>query len=253
MRICPPEFEALLTPAGRRLLAGRHRAVGALAEPGRRFIALAGMIDKGKAERLRLLLERALGPHLSRLEAPIPPEIIPRMTRNYQERLPKTVRVSTAYLDRRRAPAHAAAEKIGLTAMLRSESFACFVERVAGAALRRRCGMQALRYGPGDYAGPHTDHHPQEPTARDGYIDCHLTLCGPGVARQWLVYEEGGHFSRLESVARLGGITIYRLPFWHYTTPLVAKPRREDEARRWVLLGTFLYRRVACASATART
>jgi hypothetical protein len=33
---------------------------------------------------------------------------------------------------------------------------------------------------------------------------------------------------------------VYRLPFWHYTTPLVAKPGAEDAARRWVLLGTFL-------------
>jgi hypothetical protein len=46
----------------------------------------------------------------------------------------------------------------------------------------------------------------------------------------------------------MGGITAYRLPFWHYATPLVAKPGREREARRWVLLGTFLF-----ASPKART
>jgi hypothetical protein len=33
---------------------------------------------------------------------------------------------------------------------------------------------------------------------------------------------------------------VYRLPFWHYTTPLVGRPGKEDAARRWVLLGTFL-------------
>jgi hypothetical protein len=33
---------------------------------------------------------------------------------------------------------------------------------------------------------------------------------------------------------------VYRLPFWHYTTPLAAKPGAEATARRWVLLGTFL-------------
>jgi len=32
------------------------------------------------------------------------------------------------------------------------------------------------------------------------------------------------------------------LPFWHYTTPLVAKRGRAKDAARWVLLGTFLYR-----------
>ena len=45
----------------------------------------------------------------------------------------------------------------------------------------------------------------------------------------------------METAARSGRITAYRLPLWHYTTPLVAKRGREAEARRWVLLGTFLF------------
>jgi hypothetical protein len=36
-------------------------------------------------------------------------------------------------------------------------------------------------------------------------------------------------------------VTAYRLPFWHYTTPLVGAPK----AARWVLLGTFLFHRTA--------
>src|SRR6266436_8356641 len=74
-----------------------------------------------------------------------------------------------------------------------------------------------------------------------GYIDIHLSLAGPAVAQQWLVYAVAGHFTKIESVARPGRVTAYRLPLWHYTTPLVAKRGREHEARRWVLLGTFLY------------
>ena len=42
-------------------------------------------------------------------------------------------------------------------------------------------------------------------------------------------------------VAESGCLTLYRLPFWHYTTPLQAKPKQETKAARWVLLGTFLY------------
>jgi hypothetical protein len=56
------------------------------------------------------------------------------------------------------------------------------------------------------------------------------------------VYEQRGHFSQVQDVVMRGGITCYRLPFWHYTTPLVARPRRQADARRWVLLGTFLDR-----------
>ena len=36
-------------------------------------------------------------------------------------------------------------------------------------------------------------------------------------------------------------LTLYRLPFWHYTTPLQAKRGQERKEARWVLLGTFLY------------
>ena len=83
--------------------------------------------------------------------------------------------------------------------------------------------------------------HPEEPEARQGYVDIHLTLTSPAVAQQFLVYAVSGHFSRVETTARSGRITAYRLPLWHYTTPLVAKRGREAEARRWVLLGTFLF------------
>ena len=47
----------------------------------------------------------------------------------------------------------------------------------------------------------------------------------------------------MASVNTVGGVTAYRLPFWHYTTPLQAKPGREGDAHRWVLLGTFTYAR----------
>jgi len=38
--------------------------------------------------------------------------------------------------------------------------------------------------------------------------------------------------------ARPERITLYRLPFWHYTTPLQVHPRRTS-ARRWLVLGSF--------------
>jgi hypothetical protein len=180
---------------------------------------------------------------LSLMEAPIPPEATWEMTENYGELLPKTARVRTAYLERRRSRAHAIAEEIGLAAMLRSASCRAFVEEIAGKQLRRGNGIQVLCYGPGDYAGPHNDHHPEEPAARHGYLDLHVSLSGRGVAQQWLVHAAQGHFSRIADVATAGGVTAYRLPLWHYTTPLVARDgAAAGAARRWVLLGTFLYR-----------
>ena len=237
----PAEFEDLLSRDGRRVLAGSSPWCGALADPRRRFVALSGMIPAARANALRALLDRRLHGALSPMAAPIPPEATWEMRENYGELLPKTARVLTAYLERRRGRASAVAGEIGLAAMLRSASFRAFVEAVAGKPLRPRNGIQALCYGPGDYAGPHNDHHPVEPAARGGYVDCHVSLASPAIAHQWLVYAERGHLSRIESVATAGGITVYRLPFWHYTTPLAARPGRESAARRWVLLGTFLY------------
>jgi len=241
LRKFPAEFESFLGPAGRRLLAGRSPLMGALADPRRRFLAADGLLDGSKLEAARRLLDRALLPQLSRIDRPIPPEATWEMKENYGELLPKTMRVSTSTFERRRGRAWEAAEAIGLVTMLRSASFYEFAQHLAGRKLARHWGIQALCYGPGDYAGPHNDHQPENPKARQGYIDIHLSMAGPAVAQQWLVYAVAGHFTKIESVARSGHVTAYRLPLWHYTTPLVARKGREGEARRWVLLGTFLY------------
>jgi hypothetical protein len=152
------------------------------------------------------------------------------------------VSVRTAFIDHARARARKRAVDSGLIAMLRSPGFHALAEALSGYPLRKKWGLQALCYLPGDYSGPHNDHHPDEPLGRDGYTDLHLTFCTDGVAQQLLVYERHHHLSQVQDVVTSGGVTCYRLPFWHYTTPLVARPRAEARARRWVLLGTFLDR-----------
>jgi hypothetical protein len=253
LRKFPAEFEDLLSPAGRSLLAGRSKLAGALADPRRRFLAADNLLDPAKLEAGRRLLDRALLPWLARIDHPIPPEATWDMTEDYAELLPKAARVSTAAFERRRGRAWEAAEQIGLAAMLRSTSFRSFAERLVGRPLARHWGIQALCYGPGDYVGPHNDHHPENPAARQGYLDVHLTLAGRSMGQQWLVYAVAGHFTRIERACVPGRITAYRLPLWHYTTPLVARRGREADARRWVLLGTFLYKDPGSppASATA--
>lgn len=234
----PVEFEDLLSRAGRQVLAGSHPLCGALANPRTRFLARDDLLDRARVGRLRRALEAELADTLEPLERPIPPETISEMRRDYGELLPKTSRARTIFFESRREPGVKAAERIGLAQMMRSKSFRAFAEALAGRKLAAGWGLQVLRYGPGDYAGPHNDHHPENKDAKAGYIDLHLSLCTPGVAHQWLVYSRAGHFSEIVSVAKPATMTAYRLPFWHYTTPLVGKPN----AARWVLLGTFLYR-----------
>jgi hypothetical protein len=236
----PAEFEDLLNAAGRRVLAGSHALCGALANPRVRFLARHDLLDRTRVERVRRALERSLADKLEPMERPIPPESISGMRHDYGELLPKTSRSRTIYFESRREPGVKEAEQIGLVRLMRSASFRAFAEALSGRRLAANWGLQALRYAPGDYAGPHNDHHPENKDARSGYVDLHVSLCSPGVAHQWLVYSRAGHFSEIVSVARPASLTAYRLPFWHYTTPLVAK--RGQAASRWVLLGTFLYR-----------
>jgi hypothetical protein len=236
------EFAELLTPRGRRVLEGRDRALcGAVGEGKARFVAAGGLLDRDACRRLLARLERTVRPALTPMADPIPAWTVRAMEQNYAELLPKTVRVQTAMLESRRARAYRLAEQVGLVDLLRSSTFHAFAEALCGQPLRRGWGIQALCYGPGDYAGPHNDHHPEEPDAKDGYLDLHVSLSTPAVAHQWLVYEQGGHLSQMQRVNTLGGVTAYRLPFWHYTTPLWPRPQQETNARRWVLLGTFLF------------
>lgn len=243
MKRFPREFEDLLTKTGRQVLAGKHPFLsGRLATGQGRFVASTELLDVKKSKGLAKLLDAALGDRMSPMEQKIPHRATWGMKRAYTEKLPKTVSVRTAMIDDDASPARKIAEDIGLIGMLQSKSFHAFAEALSGYPLRRQWGLQALCYWPKDYSGPHNDHHPDEPLGKDGYTDLHLTFCTEGVEHQYLVYEKNGHLSELQPIAVVGGVTCYRLPFWHYTTPLVPKAGREGDARRWVLLGTFLDR-----------
>jgi hypothetical protein len=221
------------------LAGGAPDICGALADPRRRFVALRGMVDTAKAERLRGTLEREMARLLTDLSQPIPPEAIWDMKQNYDDWLPKSVRCRTAYLENRRGAAWKRAKELGLIDLLSSDSMIAFGEAVLGRRLDRKGGQQVLRYGHGDYSGPHTDHTPEIKRAAKGYLDFHLSLVGPGVAHQYLVYAKSGHFTEMVPVAESGCLTLYRLPFWHYTTLLQAKPKQEKKAARWVAGDVF--------------
>jgi hypothetical protein len=220
----PTEFSELLKP----------RAVSRGDAP---FFAASDLIAPARAAASFALLERHLAPVLKPLVRAIPPETIANQTRNYQERLPKTVRNRAADIDGTRSKAAKLAAQIGLADMLSSTSYFAFAEKLAGRKLDPAFGRQVLRYAHGDYAGPHTDHHPEEPRARDGYFDLHVSFANRHATRQLLVYARSGHLDRAVDVAGPATIAAYRLPFWHYTTPLEGG----RNAARWVILGTFLY------------
>ena len=233
MKAFPGDFSKMLSPRGRKVLAGKDkRACGALAE--QRFFNAADLLDASSARAAPKLLAKAFSPLMVEMARVAPDPMSATVMAG--ERLPKTVRMLTT---QQNSPETVeAAKECGLLGMLQSPAYHDFVQALAGRPLKGPDTLQVLCYRPGDYAGPHTDNHPEEPAARNGYVDTHLTFCTPGVEHQYLVYEREGHLSEIQSIVATGSVTAYRLPFWHYTTPLVT---RSKATRRWLVLGTFLY------------
>jgi hypothetical protein len=197
-------------------------------------------VSPGRLAGLTQLLDQRLSSHLRTLCDPIPRDIIRNLKWNYSERLPKTMRVRTASLDSKSSKAGRVAAALGIVDLLASDQLRQFGERVTGKKLVPDPGRQVICYEPGDYSGPHTDHHPEQPEYRDGYIDIHIMLSSPAVASQLLVYERRRGF--LNEVAEIGrgmSIAVYQLPFWHYTTPMMARAGADD-ARRWLLLASYM-------------
>lgn len=237
MSVFPEEFDTLLSPRSRTVLEEPARLQAALR--ANRFVWLKNVLDARVLQRAIGSLDRELFQSLRVISGPIADDSILRMKENYSELLNKTMHFRTAFLKSTRSRSFAAASQLGLIHMLRSPSMAKFAETVTGLPLRRPCDVQVICYGDGDYAGPHNDHHPEDAGFRNGYVDIHLTLSHPRVAHQYLVYERRGHLSQIVNIAESGGIAVYQLPFWHYTTPLVAQRGWEHAAHRWLLLATF--------------
>lgn len=237
----PREFAELLTPRGQQILNGEAREECAqFGTTAAYFANFPKLVRRQEATACMRLLDEGLYDYLRVEQRQIPPESMTRMKVNYSESLQKTMHFKTATLNRKATRAYQAAERIGLLRMMRSESLARFVEMVTGLKLDRDLNIQVSCYEPGDYAGPHNDHHPEYPSIRNGYIDFHVMFANDAVAHHYLVYAERGHFSKIVDINIHGAISVYKLPFWHFTTPLAAKPGRETEARRWLLLGSFV-------------
>lgn len=240
MKRFPYEFSGLLTPKGLQTLNGEAPQSSKLFQNGKvKFASFSDLIKRDCVDDCIRLMDKYLYPHLKIEQRRIPPESITAMKQNYEERLSKTMRIKTAFFRRRDARSFQAADRIGLLDFMRSDSLLKFVESITGLQLKADWGVQVSCYEQGDYVGPHNDHHPEDPNLSSGFIDFHIMFSNNAVAHHYLVYEEDGHLSKIVDTNLRGGISLYKLPFWHYTTPLAGIAGREQEARRWLLLASF--------------
>lgn len=238
----PAEFADLLNRRGRRLFADPPQLESLIARRETPIVFFEDVIDADVARDCIRLLDEAMFPELRRMHVPIDREALTGMKHNHREELAKTVRVRTSTFNSRRSKGLDAARTIGLAQMMESKSFRGIAQAVTREPImQRRWGRQVICYETGDYSGPHNDHHPESPVARNGFLDLHVMFPNPGAAQQLLVYEQRGYLTSATDVSRKASIAIYRLPFWHYTTPLIARPGHEASARRWLLLGSFDY------------
>jgi hypothetical protein len=238
----PAEFSDLLTTRGLKILNSPDHALQ-FTNGNAYFANYPNLIRPSTANSCMKLLDDQFYDYLRVEQRKIPSDSITSMKENYSDTLNKTMHIKTAFLNRKTTRAYEAAERIGLLRMMRSESFARFAEATTGFELERELNMQVSCYEQGDYAGPHNDHHPEFPAIKDGYIDFHVMFANKDVGHHYLVYAEDGHFSKIVDINIHGAISVYKLPFWHFTTPLAAKPGREHTARRWLLLGSFVIKK----------
>jgi hypothetical protein len=228
----PAELEDLLSPRGRRVLAGKD-AGPAQALSDRRAVILSGLLDAKRAKQVPALLQRAFEAVLTPFATTAPPALT-ATHQSGQERLPAIARGARAELG---TPAAAErAHQIGLTALLTSASCRAFCERLAGGALPDGAADAVQLYRAFDYDGPRTGHRRGEVRVRYRAFELELGFATAGVTRQLAVHESDGHLESVGAVALQGGVIARLLPLWHYATPLETRSAREC---RWVIRRTF--------------
>lgn len=235
----PAEFEDLLNKNGKKIMKGHYTSENFGKKGGTPIEVLSNVIDKDVAADCVKILQQNFYGHLKNISSRIDQNAIPAMKKNYSEQLAKTLKMKTLELGVKKSKTNQLAHDCGLMEMLASDSLKAFAEMVTGEPFGSPENNQIICYQHGDYVSPHNDHHPENDNVKNGYYDIHIMFSNEHVQHQWLVYEKNGFLNSTYDIASPSAIAIYKLPFWHYTTPMMAKNNREDDAQRWLLLRSF--------------
>lgn len=239
MKKFPPEFEDILNEKGKNVLKGKYRNLVFGKRGATPIEVVSEIIDPKMAENCIRVLNRNFYDRLSRIHGKIDSMEIKKMRKNYSEKLGKTLRMKSIEIKGPRSLSYQLAHDCGLLQMLSSDSLRKFGEIIAKQKFGNVENNQLICYEHGDYVSPHNDHHPENKNVRNGYFDLHIMFSNTYVQHQFLVYEKGGFLNGVYDLSAPSGATVYKLPFWHYTTPLFGKVGKEKFARRWLILRSF--------------
>ena len=237
-KIFPKQFSDLLNRRGLQILAGKNNDY-----TDHKIAVAQNIIRPEYVSAILNELEHNIFPVLKNFHTQVPADSIKKMKKNYSEKLAKSMKMKSAELNSRNSIAYRIAYDLGLVDMLCSASYKSMGQALLGAKFGCSMGKQVICYQHGDYVSPHNDHHPENENLKNGYFDIQLMLSNQSVKHQWLVYEQNGFLNSMKDITSPSGIAVYRLPFWHYTTPLIARPTKINEARRWLLLHSFEFAR----------
>ncbi len=239
MKTFPSEFESLLNKKGKDILHGRLSFHPFAKRNSASIEVIKDIINKDVAYKCIQLLNKSFFANLKPLERTIDAQEMLEMKTNYSEKLGKTLRMKTVEIRNKKAQVYQKANECGLIQLLNSESLRIFGEKVVGDTFGRPLNNQIICYENNDYVSPHTDHHPENDNINKGYYDIHLMFSNKYVANQLLIYEDKGFLNKVTTISEPSAIAIYRLPFWHYTTPMQGVVGKENMAQRWLLLRSF--------------
>jgi hypothetical protein len=233
-KVFPKQFSDLLNRRGLQLLAGKH-----IDHADHKIAVVQNIVRPEYVNSILHELDSKIFPVLKNYHNPVSDDIIKKMKKNYSEKLGKSMKMKSSELNSKNSVAYRVASDLGLVDMLNSESYKRMGEVIMGAKFGCSVGKQVICYQHGDYVSPHNDHHPEDEHLKHGYFDIQLMLSNQYVKHQWLVYEQKGFLNSMQDITSPSGIAVYRLPFWHYTTPLIGRQKKISEAKRWLLLHAF--------------
>jgi hypothetical protein len=246
MRI-PLEFADILSERAKPFLHKKNKPMNGDVGGYRK---MDGAIHPSFCKEIMLILESEMKPHLHKIDMRLPTDAKSMYNFKYKTGTsPLGWQSSSAYLNYSDPESYSKVYlgvqqavydtfyATGIPSLFHSDSWnewMCnFLGEDESAFADRSRAIQVSRYVEGDNIGLHNDYYGNRKQA-DWFIDAHISFCHE-VAHQYMLFGVDS-LSNSTCVSKMGSIGLYKLPLWHFVTPMVAKRGKSSEAYRWLII-----------------